>query len=43
MLRTPTFPYGVADVLITVGFVALFLLSYTRLAPRLGLAARADG
>ncbi|HSE94406.1 MAG TPA: hypothetical protein VLD61_00850 [Methylomirabilota bacterium] len=43
VLRTPTFPYGVADVLITVGFVALFLLSYTRLAPRLGLAARADG
>jgi hypothetical protein len=43
VLRTPSFPYGLADILITVGFAALFLLSYAVFVPRLGLAVRADG
>lgn len=37
------FPYGVVEVLITVGFGALFTLSYLVFVPRLGLTSRTEG
>lgn len=37
-----TSPYAVIDVLVTLGFGALFVLSYRILVPRLGLTSRLD-
>jgi hypothetical protein len=34
--------YGIVDLLVTVGFGALFVLSYVVLVPRLGLVSRLD-
>jgi len=38
VIRPPAFPYGVIEVLVTVGFGALFALSHALVLPRLGLA-----
>jgi hypothetical protein len=37
------FPFGITDVLVTVGFGALFALSHLALVPRLGLVLRPEG
>ncbi len=41
VLRAPVFPYGLIEILITLGFGALFVLSYLIFVPRFGLVSRA--
>lgn len=42
VLRGATVAYGLIDLLVTLGFGALFVLSYRLLVPRLGLVSRLD-
>ncbi|MGH7319273.1 MAG: hypothetical protein ACRELA_06565 [Candidatus Rokuibacteriota bacterium] len=42
VLRAVAAPYGIVDMLVTVGFGALFVLSYLVFVPRLGLLSRID-
>jgi hypothetical protein len=42
VLRGAVFPYGLVDLLVTVGFGALFVLSYIVFVPRLGLSPRVE-
>jgi hypothetical protein len=42
VLGAATLAYGLVDVLVTVGFGALFVLSYVTLVPRLGLVPAAE-
>jgi hypothetical protein len=42
VLKAGTAAYGIVDLLVTVGFGALFVLSYVVLVPRLGLTSRLD-
>jgi hypothetical protein len=37
------FPYGLVDLLVTVGFGALFILSFLVFVPRFGLVSRVEG
>lgn len=43
VLGTVSFPYGLIDLLVTVGFGALFVLSYLLFVPYFGLTSRAEG
>ncbi|MGH7264996.1 MAG: hypothetical protein ACREMB_09125 [Candidatus Rokuibacteriota bacterium] len=43
IVRHTTSPYAVIDILVTLGFAALFILSYRIFVPRLGLVSRLDG
>jgi hypothetical protein len=43
IVRHTVSPYAVIDILVTLGFAALFILSYRVFVPRLGLASRLDG
>ncbi|MBI3455874.1 MAG: hypothetical protein HY002_08830 [Candidatus Rokubacteria bacterium] len=43
VVRQAAFPYGLIDILVTVGFGALFMLSYLIFVPRLGLLTRVEG
>jgi hypothetical protein len=43
IVRHTVSPYAVIDVLVTLGFAALFTLSYRIFVPRLGLVSRLDG
>jgi len=42
VMKQAVFPYGIAEILMTVGFGALFALSYLVFVPRLGLVSRIE-